>query len=30
MVKKHGNEDKDEADGWKYDGAPEDWEKVSQ
>ena len=27
MVKKHGNEDKDEADGWKYDGAPEDWEK---
>ena len=27
MVKKHGNEDKDKADGWKYDGAPEDWER---
>jgi hypothetical protein len=27
MVKKHGYEDKDEADGWKGDGSPEDWEK---
>ena len=27
MVKKHGNEDKDEVDGWQYDGAPEDWER---
>jgi hypothetical protein len=29
MVKKHGNEDKDEVDGWKCAGAPEDWEKFN-